>query len=281
MKLKKVVIIGTGLIGGSIGKALLEKGLAEEVVGVCRRQSTLERIMKEKAVTGGYVNNYKEACDGAEVIFIATPVHTIKETLDNLAGSLENKNVLVTDAGSTKKEVVKYAAQFKDKFSFIGGHPLAGSEKTGVEHSHSDLFHDSVCILTPEKDTRREDKDKLKDLWEAMGATVVIMTPEKHDESLAFSSHLPHVAAYALAGALGEDFPKTMLASGFKDTTRIASSDAVLWSDIFMSNRDNVLKAIEQFTKILSGLADDIRKNKEEDLKGKLEKYKKIRDEIS
>ncbi|MGB2629761.1 MAG: prephenate dehydrogenase [Candidatus Omnitrophota bacterium] len=281
MKLKKVVIIGTGLIGGSIGKALLEKDLADEVIGICRRRSSLDRAMKERVVSKGYVNDYGKAIQGAEVILIATPVHTIEEVLDRLAESPDIGSAVVTDVGSTKKEIVNYAAKYRDKFSFIGGHPLAGSEKTGVEYSAPDLFHDSICVLTPDEWTREENIKKLKKLWETIGARVIIMDPEKHDENLALSSHLPHVVAFALAGTIEEDFPREVLASGFKDTTRIASSDPGLWSDIFLSNRDNILKAVERFRKVLSGIADDIRKNRKEALKEDLDKCKKVRDGIS
>ena len=280
MKLKKVVIIGTGLIGGSIGKALLEKGLADEVVGVCRRQSTLERTLKEKAISSGCVDDYEKALKGAEIVFIATPVHTIKEALDKLAENLNDKNVIVTDVGSTKKEIVDHALRYKDKFSFIGGHPLAGSEQMGVEHSSADLFQGSACILTPEKETREQDTNRLKDLWGAMGAKVGVVSPEEHDENLAFSSHLPHVVAYALAGTLEKKIPKAMFATGFKDTSRIASSDAALWSDIFMSNRNNVLKAIDHYKKILSGIENAISKDNREDLEKWLKKYKGLRDEL-
>jgi len=280
MKLKKIVIIGMGLIGGSIGKAAIEKGLADEVVGVCRRQSSLDRAVKERSLTRGYVNNYDEAAGGADIIFIATPVHTIKETLEKLAGTVKDPNVLVTDVGSTKKEIVEYAKRYKDKFVFIGGHPLAGSEKAGVEYSTPDLFEGSACMLTPDEGVGDENVKKLRDFWEDLGAGVGIIGPEKHDYNLAFSSHLPHVVAYALAGVVEEALPPTMFAAGFKDTTRIAASDAVLWSDIFMSNRENILKAIAKYKNILSGIEDDIRESNEEALKEKLRDYKKVRDEL-
>ncbi len=281
MRFKKVVIIGMGLIGGSIGKALIEKGLAHEVVGVCRRRSSLDRAIKEKSLTKGFVNSYEEALPGAQIIIIATPVHTIKEVLDNLAGSLKDKGVLVTDVGSTKKEIVEYAAKYRDKFVFLGSHPLAGSEQKGVESSSHDLFRDSVCVVTPGGDDAGEEgKKKLKGFWEALGATVVEATPAKHDEMLAFSSHLPHIVAFALAGILDDGFSKEMFAAGFKDTTRIASSDALLWSDIFLSNRENVLEALARYKKVLAGIEDDIRSGRKKELEKKLENYKKLRDEI-
>jgi prephenate dehydrogenase len=279
MKLKKVVIIGTGLIGGSIGKALLEKDLADEVIGICRRQPTLDRTLKEKAISRGFVESYEEALPGAQIVFIATPVHTIKEVFEKIAEAC-SPGTIVTDVGSTKKEIVEIAKSFKDKFSFVGGHPLAGSEKTGVEFSSADLFENSVCILTPTDKSPSEDVEKLKNFWEKIGATVEILSPQKHDENLALSSHLPHIVAYALSGARETAIPKNMFAAGFKDTTRIASSDTLLWSDILMSNRDNILKAIERFKETLSGIESAMKENAEEDLKKLLERYKTLRDEL-
>lgn len=279
MKFKKVVIIGMGLIGGSIGKAFLEKGLADEVIGVCRRRSSLDRAVKEKTLTKGYVNSYKEALEGADVIFIATPVHMVKEVLDGLADVLQDKKVLVMDVGSTKEEIVDHADRFKDRFFFVGAHPLAGSEKAGVEYSVPDLFQGSLCILTRSGATSEESIEKARQLWRDLGASVVVQTPGEHDEILAFTSHLPHIVAYALAGAQKEEYSRYM-AAGFKDTTRIASSDPRLWIDIFMSNRDCLLGAIGRFKELLSGIEDDIRENREDALKEKLEQCKRIRDDV-
>jgi prephenate dehydrogenase len=280
MKFKKIVIIGTGLIGGSIGKALIRNNLAEEVIGVCRRESSLLRAYKEKAITKGYVDEYVDALNGAEIVFIATPVHTIKKTLDKLGKIINDKRVIVTDVGSTKKEICRYAAKFAGRFTFIGGHPMAGSEKTGVENSTPDLFKGSVCLLAENKKIEQELFLKLKSLWEALGANVLPITPEKHDRNLAYSSHLPHVIAYALAGTAEKEFPDIMAAAGFKDTTRIASSDAVIWTDIFMSNREYVLEAIKKYKKVLSKIEKSIRNKNEEELQKHLRDFKKVRDEL-
>ncbi|MBU0683013.1 MAG: prephenate dehydrogenase/arogenate dehydrogenase family protein [Candidatus Omnitrophica bacterium] len=127
MKIKRIAIIGTGLIGGSLGKAVLEKNIADQVIGVCRRQVSLTAAVKSGSLTTGYVNDYEEALKGVDIIVIATPVHAIKKILKNLADVLNDSKIIVTDVGSTKEEIVKYAAQFKDSFSFVGAHPLAGS----------------------------------------------------------------------------------------------------------------------------------------------------------
>ena len=277
MKYKKIVIIGMGLIGGSIAKALLDKDLADEVIGVCRRQSSLDRAVKEKAVKRGYVNNYEEAAAGADIIFIATPVNTTKKVLDDLAGVINDTGVLVTDVGSTKKEIVDHARKYAGHFSFVGAHPLAGSEKKGVEYARPDLFKRSLCVLTRTETTPDADIEKLRSLWQALGAKVKVTTPEEHDRILAFTSHLPHIAAYALAGA--QD-PKNYdyMSTGFGDATRIASSDPALWSDIFMTNSDNVLNSISRFKELLSGIEEDIRQGRQEALRQKLEECKRLRD---
>ncbi|MFH1394680.1 MAG: prephenate dehydrogenase [Candidatus Omnitrophota bacterium] len=279
MKIKKVVIIGMGLIGGSLGKALLEKNIADQVIGVCRRQVSLDKAIKEKSLTAGCIDKYKEVVKDAQIIVIATPVSKIKKILTDLAEVLNDPKIIVTDVGSTKEEIVRYAGQFKNNFSFVGAHPLAGSEKKGVEHSDGSLFENSVCIVTPTNETLDENYERVKSLWEKTGARIVRLEPKIHDEYLAFSSHLPHIVAYALAGALGENFSKDMVATGFKDTTRIALSDPELWKDIFMSNKQNVINAIARVKEILSGIEEDLALDKEAELVKKLKKYKGIRDE--
>ncbi|MFH1305818.1 MAG: prephenate dehydrogenase/arogenate dehydrogenase family protein [Candidatus Omnitrophota bacterium] len=263
MRFGKVAVIGMGLIGGSIGKALIKRKLANEVVGVFRRQSSLDRAVKEGAISTGYLNSLDEALAGAEVVFIATPVPTIKTVLKNIAASVRGKKILVTDVGSVKKEISDYALNFKKEFSFVGGHPLAGSEESGVEHSNAGIFEKAPCILTRDPLTCEDDLRKIQALWQAMGAVVSVMTPEEHDAIVSFTSHLPHVVAYALAGSQKkEDLKYT--STGFKDTTRIAASDPRLWSDIFMDNRGNVLSALAKFRETLSGIEDDIRNGRQE-----------------
>ncbi len=279
MKFGKVTVIGMGLIGGSIGKALIKRKLADEVVGVFRRQSSLDRAVKEEALSAGYLNSLDEALVGAEVVFIATPVPMIKTVLKNIAASRRGKKIIVTDVGSVKKEISDYALNFKKEFSFVGGHPLAGSEESGVEHSSPDLFEKAPCILTRDPLTCEDDLLKIQALWQAMGAVVSVMTPEEHDAIVSFTSHLPHVVAYALAGSQKkEDLKYT--STGFKDTTRIAASDPQLWSDIFTNNSGNMLSALAKFRETLSGIEDDIRNGRQEDLIKKLDACRKIRNEV-
>ena len=280
MKLKKIAIIGVGLIGGSIGKAVLKKKAADVVVGVCRRQSSLDKALKEGSITTGFINNYEEALNGAELIVVATPVETTKKVLEDIASCVEDRNILVTDVGSTKGEIVKFAESFEDNFTFIGSHPLAGSEETGVEASSDYLLEDSVCVITPGNNGRSTVQIKtLETFWQMIGAKVCFYSPEEHDKIIAFSSHLPHFVAYVLAGTLKEGFSKEMFSTGFKDTTRIALSDATLWADIFMTNRDNLLKAIDAFREIFSSIERLIKDDQYDGLKNKLEDLKRKRDE--
>ena len=279
MKYNKIAIIGTGLIGGSIGKALISRGLADEVIGVCRRESSLKRAIDEKAVTKCFVNNYEEALEGVDIIFIATPVETVKEVLEKLSSVKLKKGVIVTDVGSTKKDIVDFAAKYKSSFIFLGTHPLAGSEKTGVEFAKDGFFEDSVCVLTPDKDIDKRVIDRMQLFWQDLGARVEVITPDEHDLILAYTSHLPHIAAYALAGSADESFAP-FVSTGFKDTTRIASSDPLLWAEIFLTNKDNVLKTIARYKSELSIIEESIKQGDEKRLIGILENYKRIRDEI-
>ena len=277
---RKAVVIGTGLIGGSIGKALIKRGLAGEVVGLCRRASSAERALKEKAVTSAVVEEYQASLKGADIIVIATPINTIKDVIDKLSSCVLDSGAVITDAGSTKKDIVEYASRYRDKISFVGSHPMAGSEKSGVENSSPDMFVGSTCLITPDAGTSEDVRRKVADFWTSIGAVVHEMSPEKHDNGIAFSSHLPHAAAYALAGVLEEKLPPYLFASGFKDTTRIASSDAELWSEIFGSNRHNVLEAIEKYKEKLSVIEEKIRSGNKKDLLERLDKWRKLRDEL-
>ncbi len=279
MKYGKVAIIGTGLIGGSIGKALLKKRMCEKIVGVCRRESSRERAIRENAVTECFINDYEQALKDAEVIIIATPVETEKEVLKKISLIDIRPGAIITDVGSTKKDIVDFASGFCDRYTFVGSHPLAGSEKTGVEYASADLFMDSVCVITPgEKNSEGQVKD-LTRFWKGLGANVKVLAPAEHDLILAYTSHLPHIAAYALAGSTDENYAP-FISTGFKDTTRIASSDPQLWADIFLTNSDNVLKSIEKYKKKIASIQETINKGDRGNLVKLLKEFKRIKDGI-
>ncbi len=246
---KKVAIIGTGLIGGSAALAMKKKKLARRIVGVSRHKSSLIQAKRAHIIDEG--SQDLSVIRGADLLIFATPVNTILK-LAPLAAKIIHKDALVTDVGSTKEEIVlKLSRIFPN---YIGSHPLAGSEKRSVKNAQIDMFKDSICILTPTKGTSVKALRKTSAMWKKLGAKVLLLSPDIHDEILASVSHLPHAIAFSLIGAVPDKHLK-FGASGLKDTTRIALSDSTLWADIFLSNRKNMLNAIKLFKGNLSKLS--------------------------
>lgn len=249
----KVTIIGVGLIGGSIGLAIKKRRLAKEVAGVFRRKSTLKAALTRKAVDKGYMT-VEEGIKGADLIIVATPVSKIVEILNKVMKNAP-RGVVVTDVGSTKKWIVANAEKFSRPWaaSFVGSHPMAGSEASSVEFARADLIEGSPCIVTKTTQTERRALKKVSDLWKSLGGHVKVMTPAEHDRSVALISHLPHIVAFGLAGAIPEK-ELVYAAEGFKDTTRVASSDPHLWADIFLTNKEEALKACRMFEGSYKGI---------------------------
>lgn len=247
VKVNKITIIGVGLIGGSIGLAVKKRRLAKEVIGVFRRASTLKRALRHKAVDRGTMS-VKDGVRDADIIILATPVHSIPALAREVI-KYSKKGAVITDAGSTKKWIVdkidKMAGRSKGIF-FVGSHPMAGSEHAGVEYAKTDLFENSPCIVTKTDKTDRKALGAVVNFWKGLGLKVAVMTPVSHDRSVSLISHLPHLVAFSLAGAVPvKDL--VYAAEGFKDTTRVALSDARLWADIFLSNRKEILKSARIF----------------------------------
>jgi len=246
---KKVTVIGVGLIGGSIGMALKKKRIAKSVCGVGRRRSSINKALKAGAIDTGILN-LETGIKGADLIIIATPVGTIKQYILKIARTHEAP-CIITDAGSTKRDIVALAQNaLPAGLKFVGAHPLAGSEKRGPEHACTGLFKGSITVLTKTSRTDASSLRKVQRMWEGIGAVCKVMTPVEHDKIVAVISHLPHIVACALvnstqAKAMG------FAASGFKDTTRIASSDPVMWKDIILTNRKPILSALKKFERSL------------------------------
>ena len=252
---KKVAIIGTGLIGGSIALRIKERKLANEVVGVSRHKENVSLALKMKAIDKGSVD--LEIIKGADLLIIATPVDTIIVLKDEILKYL-NKECIITDVGSTKEEIVRKLEKVFP--NYVGSHPLAGSEKRGVVNASPSIFDGSLCILTPTKRTNSFAFKIIKNFWEKLGAKTIILTPRVHDEALSFVSHLPHVVAFSLINTV----PKRLLkfsSGGLRDTTRIAASDTTLWKDILLSNSKNLLGAIKSFEVNLAKIKTAIKKN--------------------
>lgn len=248
----KVVIIGVGLIGGSLGLAIKRKRLSNEVIGVSRRRKTLFLAQKMQAIDRG-TQNINVAYE-ADLVILAAPVSVILSLAPKIF-KIVKKDCIVTDVASTKELIV---SKLDKLFScYIGSHPLAGSEKQGVMNANPWMFKDSLCILTPTKNTDKKAQKKIKRLWNEVGAEVVTLSPQLHDKILSFASHLPHINAFSLIEIIPPKFLR-FASSGLKDSTRIAASDAGLWSDIFLSNKKNISKAIGLFQKKLSKIKSAI-----------------------
>lgn len=249
---RKVTIVGVGLIGASMALAMKKKNLAREIVGVARKDATIEAAIKMGAIQSG-TKDIKEGVKDAELIILSAPVHAIIEAFPIL-NSHARRGAIVTDVGSTKGLVVDQAQKnLHASFLFVGSHPLAGSEKSGPQFGNADLFVNSTCIMTPTDKTNRLAKEKVKHLWSQLGANVKFMTPSEHDEILACISHLPHLMAYSLAKSIPEQY-LSYATQSLRDTTRIAGSDVKMWNDICTSNNKNILKALDEYAKTLGGI---------------------------
>jgi prephenate dehydrogenase len=262
----KAAIIGTGLIGGSMAIAIKKKRLAREVIGISRHKSTLLWAKKRHWIDKG--SQDLSAIRGSDLVVLAAPVNTILKQADTVA-RFAGKECLITDVGSSKKQIVnKLSAIFPN---FVGGHPLAGSEKRGIVNASEDIFKDYLCILTPGDKTRAAALNRIKRLWLGLGARVAVMDAEKHDRILSFVSHLPHAVAFSLIGIIPQEYIR-FGASGLKDTTRVASSDHKLWSDIFLSNRKNMISSMAAFEKNLRRIRSAILNRDEKTLVAILKK---------
>ncbi len=256
--IERLTIIGVGLIGGSFARALREAGAVKTIVG-----ADTDRVNLEKALSLGVIDEIAAtAADGvrdAQVVFISVPSCSIPAVLNEIAASL-SPGCIVTDGGSVKSEIVKKCERLMLQGSFfVGGHPIAGTEHSGAAASFASLFKGKRCILTPTAATDMVALDMVGRLWRAAGADVCSMEPGHHDRIFAEISHLPHVVAYALVHAVGTadvegENVLSYTAGGFRDFTRIASSDPVMWRDISLMNREALLASIDGFSASLAEL---------------------------
>jgi prephenate dehydrogenase len=258
----KLAVVGVGLIGGSFALALKEAGLVGEIVGIGRGRANLETA-REKGIIDAFTHSLSEGVAGADVVFLSTPVQTLSKVASEVLPHMKPGSIL-TDGGSVKADVIAaIEPMLPADVHFVPGHPVAGTEQSGAAAAFATLYRGRRCILTPTSRTSPDALAKIKHLWQAAGSEVVVMTPEKHDRILAAISHLPHMVAYALVDAVGNcsDENENILnysAGGFRDFTRIASSDPTMWRDIALSNRTALLEVIENFEKSLAEVKQDI-----------------------
>ncbi|MCO6457610.1 MAG: prephenate dehydrogenase/arogenate dehydrogenase family protein [Pirellulaceae bacterium] len=278
-----MAVVGMGLIGASIGLALRRARPACQVVGVSRRQSSLQTALRRGAVTEVTLD-LAAGVRHASLIVVCTPVGLVAGQVREVAGHC-TRQALITDAGSTKQRIVtELPGCFRGPDGgagpvFIGSHPLAGSEKSGAEAAREDLFDERLVVITPTPEHAEPDVRRLTDFWQTLGARVRVMEPAEHDAVLARTSHAPHVIAAALAAATDErDLPLT--AGGWRDTTRIAAGDPEMWLQILCDNRDHVLKSLGEFGKKLSAFQQALSNGDQARLRELLETGKTRRDAL-
>jgi prephenate dehydrogenase len=256
--IERLAIVGVGLIGGSFARALREAGAVRHVVGIGRSRPNLEYALSQ-GVIDEFCHDPAEGVAGAQVVFISIPVCSISDMVRTIAPSLA-PGCIVTDGGSVKAEIVRECERLiPGGCHFVGGHPIAGTENSGAAASFSTLYRGKRCILTPTERTDRNAFETVARLWRVAGANVCSMDPERHDRIFAEISHLPHAVAYALVHAVGTadvegENVLSYSAGGFRDFTRIASSDPVMWRDIALMNRTALLASIDSFSASLAEL---------------------------
>lgn len=255
----RLCVIGVGLIGGSLARALRAAGQVQEIVGASRRAEHLQEAV-DLGVIDRFETDFGKAVQGADMVVVCVPLGAMQPVFEQIAPVLQ-KGAVVTDVGSAKASVVAavQAACGKLPAWFVPGHPIAGTEKSGVSASFAELYQKRKVILTPLPETDPAATARVQGMWEAAGAQVQCMDVEHHDEVLAATSHLPHVLAFQMVDTLArmsdEDEIFRYAAGGFRDFTRIASSDPVMWRDICLSNDRAVLKMLARYQEDLSKLA--------------------------
>lgn len=278
---KKIVIVGLGLIGGSIARSLSQQKIAVEIVGVGRNESVLQDALDAGAITS-WTTDLNEACTGADLIVIAVPSLTVKSVLEQIKPVI-TENMVLTDAASVKHAIVEAAEEVfgKTPSRFVPGHPIAGSEHSGFAASSKELFKGKKVILTPLEHTDPEAVELVASLWEAQGADVLKMTVERHDEVLAATSHLPHLLAFSLVDTLSQQGESEEIfryaAGGFRDFTRIASSDPQMWHDIFMTNGKATVKILDSYMQDLKRLREAVLSGNSEELMSTFTRARKSR----
>lgn len=281
---KQLTLIGVGLIGGSLSAISKKKGLVERVVGYDIVSASLER-----AVSLGVIDEARErlshAVEKADLVVLSTPVGNFNSLLKEIAGHLK-PGAIVTDVGSIKGDLVaEMEAHLPSTVFFVGGHPIAGREKSGVDAATTNLFYGSRTILTPTRNTQMDALKKVALLWEGAGATVIQMSPYDHDRVFGAVSHLPHLVAYALMDVMLHPNLVTMdpvrfSAGGLRDFTRIAASSSEMWRDIFLFNKKTMLEMIELYQESLDRIKEMIVEEDRDGLLDLLNKAKTVRQKI-
>lgn len=282
--MNKIVVIGMGLIGGSLGMTIKNKDLAKTVVGVSRSIDHLKEAKAKEALDDFSVDPI-EVCKDADLVFVCTPIASIVPMIKTISSVLK-KGCIVTDVGSSKSQIVSEAEDaMPDGVFFVGGHPMAGSERSGIKAATKYLFEGTNYILTKTPKTSDEVLKKLADFIEKLDVKLSIMSPEKHDMAVAAISHMPLAVAVSLVNAIGglgqeKDNSLRLASSGFRDTTRIASGNVEMGRDMFVTNKKAVLEMIGNFKAAVEELESSIKDGDISKINDHLERAKKLRDDI-
>ena len=283
--IKKITIIGLGLIGGSIGLALKRAGNTAQLIGVARSQKTLDIALERNLVERVEIDIVKSVED-ADLVILATPLSSFKKIILEVSHNLK-PGCIVTDTGSSKLKVIEELSNVIPMgVSFIPGHPIAGTELSGPEAGFAELFDDRWCVLTPTEDTNKDALNSIRLFWEELGSKVEIMNPEHHDRVLAITSHIPHLIAYNIVGTANDLANVTnkevvkYSAGGFRDFTRIAASDPKMWRDVFLYNDEAVLEMLSFFSKDLMKLKKAIEEKDSDLLQTFFENTREVRKNI-
>ncbi|MDO9471229.1 MAG: prephenate dehydrogenase/arogenate dehydrogenase family protein [Nitrosomonas sp.] len=265
--LGKLVIIGVGLIGGSFALALRKADLVKHIIGVGRGQQNMQ-CAAERGVIDEIATDMTSALHQADLVFLAMPVGQTAHIMERIAPHLQ-ANTIITDAGSTKQDVIAAARHhlpMQNRHHFVPGHPIAGTEQSGAQAAQADLYRNKHVILTPLPETSMDAVERVNQIWQACGAQVSLMPANEHDQVLAATSHLPHILAFTLMNHLhhSTDNPENLLrfaGSGFRDFTRIASSSPEMWRDICLANRKALLEQIGMYQNELNALQEILKNN--------------------
>jgi prephenate dehydrogenase len=277
--IRRLAIVGLGLLGGSVAKAARAESMAREIVGIGRNPASLKPALVEGAVDN-VTTDLREGLTGADMVVLATPVATLERQMPAVWEAAPPK-ALITDVGSTKAAIVRGAESLSARkpLDFVGSHPMAGSNLSGFAVSRADLFRGATVILTPTDRTAPDAVKRVTEFWEAVGGRVVTMDPAAHDRAVAAVSHLPHLVADALVDAVFRMDPQffEVAARGFKDTTRIAASSPEVWREIFEENREALAEAVASFRAALGDLESVLRSGDRDRIESELERIRKIR----
>jgi len=282
---KNVLIIGCGLIGSSVLRVLHNKKLSKKIYVLEKSKKNISIIKKIKT-NCNFIKSLNHEVSNVDLVVICTPMSEYKKIIPKLNQSLNSK-CLITDVGSTKKNIINLKNKLLDKkLDWISSHPIAGSEVSGPEYGNKNLFVNKWCIIIKEKKNKSKKINLLKEFWKKIGSKVIFMNPNDHDKIFSITSHLPHLIAYNLIKT-AQDFQKNQKinlikysAGGLRDFSRIAASNEIMWRDVFFSNKDNMINAINLFIKNLNLFKKNINNKNNKDLVSKLINSKKVRKQI-